>query len=61
MTDTTESLLRELAEIHGERPYQARDLRGPFDCVFCGGTTEDESHPVHEPHCPWPRILKFIQ
>jgi len=59
MPDTAASLLREMVEFFGERPYQARDLRGPFDCVFCGGTTEDEKYPAHEPHCVWLRALRI--
>jgi hypothetical protein len=45
MPDTHESLLREIAEFFGEQPYTARGLRGPFECAFCGVTTENERRP----------------
>ena len=61
MADSADSLLRELVDVLGERPYQARDLRGPFDCVFCGGTTADVARPAHEPQCPWPRVLALVR
>jgi len=60
MPDTHESLLREMAELFAEQPYHARGLRGPFDCVFCGGTTDDERCPKHESDCVWPRVLKLL-
>ncbi len=59
MADTAESLLREIAEILGERPYQAKGPVGPFQCVFCGFETDDERQPVHDATCPWPRILAW--
>src|ERR1043166_8403950 len=59
MPDTPASLLREMVEHIGERPYQAEGLRGAFSCVFCGGTTEEEQYPKHEPHCVWPRVLRI--
>lgn len=61
MTDTADTLLRELVEILGDRPYQAKGPVGPFECMFCGLDTVDERQPIHDATCPWPRILVWRQ
>jgi len=59
MKDTAVSLLREMVERLGDRPYQALDMNGPYACVFCGTETAEEMNPRHEAGCIWPRVLRL--
>jgi hypothetical protein len=58
--ETAESLLREMAELFADRPFQALGKNGPYVCLFCGETTERERRPMHMDDCPWPRVLALV-
>ena len=61
MSDTPASLLRELVNLLGDRPYQALTQNGPYACVFCDALTLHEHEPHHTNDCPWPRVLTLTR